>query len=82
MKKEDIITLPNAHLRERSRKIRAVTDEVRQFAKDMTNALSTGKIRDRTRSVLPLQQYKSTSLSELSLLEATSTKKKIVSSPY
>jgi peptide deformylase len=38
MKKEDIITLPNAHLRERSRKIRAVTDEVRQFAKDMTNA--------------------------------------------
>ena len=38
MKKEDIITLPNARLRQRSHKIRAVTDDVRQLVKNMTDA--------------------------------------------
>lgn len=38
MKKEDIITLPNAHLRQKSQKIRAVTDDTRQLVTDMTAA--------------------------------------------
>lgn len=38
MKKEDIITLPNLHLRQRSRKILVVTDESRKLANDMIAA--------------------------------------------
>lgn len=38
MKKEDIITLPNNHLRQKSQKISAVTDDTRQLIEDMTSA--------------------------------------------
>ncbi len=38
MKKEDIITLPNAHLRQKSRKVTVVTDDIRALADDMTSA--------------------------------------------
>lgn len=38
MKKEDIITLPNPHLRQKSRKISVVTDTVKQLVTDMTDA--------------------------------------------
>lgn len=38
MKKEDIITLPNAHLRQRSNRVHVVTDEILQLIKDMTDA--------------------------------------------
>jgi len=38
MKKEDIITLPNPHLREKSAKIHVVTDDVIKLVDDMTNA--------------------------------------------
>lgn len=38
MKKEDIITLPNPHLRQKSRKIPVVTDNVKQLVADMTDA--------------------------------------------
>lgn len=38
MKKEDIITLPNPHLREKSAKIHIVTDETQQLIADMTSA--------------------------------------------
>ncbi len=38
MKKEDIITLPNGHLRQKSEKIRNVTDGTRQLVADMTAA--------------------------------------------
>lgn len=38
MKKEDIITLPNPHLRQKSRKIPVVTDDVKQLVADMTDA--------------------------------------------
>jgi peptide deformylase len=38
MKKEDIIILPNPHLRERSAKVREVTDKVTQLIADMTSA--------------------------------------------
>lgn len=38
MKKEDIITLPNAHLRQKSSRVHVVTDEVRKLIKDMTDA--------------------------------------------
>lgn len=38
MKKEDIITLPNAHLRQRSRKVKAVDKETRELIIDMTDA--------------------------------------------
>lgn len=38
MKKEDIITLPNEHLRQKSRKIHVVTKEIEKLAKDMTDA--------------------------------------------
>lgn len=38
MKKEDIITLPNPHLREKSGKVHVITDETRQLINDMTAA--------------------------------------------
>ena len=38
MKKEDIITLPNTSLRQKSDRIHVITDEVRQLVKDMTSA--------------------------------------------
>lgn len=38
MKKEDIITLPNPHLRQKSRKIPVVTDDIKQLVTDMTDA--------------------------------------------
>ena len=38
MKKEDIITLPNPHLRNKSVRIREVDDSVKQLVKDMTDA--------------------------------------------
>ncbi|OGL23019.1 peptide deformylase [Candidatus Saccharibacteria bacterium RIFCSPHIGHO2_01_FULL_46_30] len=38
MKKEDIITLPNAHLREKSAKVHIVTDETHTLVKDMKSA--------------------------------------------
>lgn len=38
MKKEDIITLPNPHLRQKSEKIRTIDDDVKKLVDDMTNA--------------------------------------------
>lgn len=38
MKKEDIIALPNPHLREKSAKVHVVTDETTQLIADMTSA--------------------------------------------
>lgn len=38
MKKEDIITLPNAHLRQKSSRVHVVTDETKQLIDDMTSA--------------------------------------------
>ncbi|HEV7952279.1 MAG TPA: peptide deformylase [Candidatus Saccharimonadales bacterium] len=38
MKKEDIITLPNAHLRTKSTKVHVITDEVIRLVDDMTTA--------------------------------------------
>lgn len=38
MKKENIITLPNPHLREKSQRVHIVTDETRQLIQDMTDA--------------------------------------------
>lgn len=38
MKKEDIITLPNGHLRQKSQKIIAISDDARQLIADMTSA--------------------------------------------
>lgn len=38
MKKEDIITLPNIHLREKSTRVHVITDETRQLANDMVSA--------------------------------------------
>jgi peptide deformylase len=38
MKKEDIITLPNEHLRQKSRKIPVVTEDIQTLARDMTDA--------------------------------------------
>lgn len=38
MKKEDIIALPNPHLRQKSQRVHVITDEVRQLAQDMTDA--------------------------------------------
>ena len=38
MKKEDIITLPNEHLRQKSKKIHVITDEVKKLISDMTSA--------------------------------------------
>lgn len=38
MKKEDIITLPNPHLREKSAKVHVITDETIKLVDDMTSA--------------------------------------------
>lgn len=38
MKKEDIIALPNPHLRQRSARVHVVTDETKQLVADMTDA--------------------------------------------
>lgn len=38
MKKENIITLPNAHLRDKSAKIHVITDDVQALVKNMTAA--------------------------------------------
>lgn len=38
MTKDDIITLPNPHLREKSAKVREINDETLQLIKDMTDA--------------------------------------------
>lgn len=38
MKKEDIITLPNNHLRQKSLKVHVITDETTQLVDDMTSA--------------------------------------------
>jgi peptide deformylase len=38
MKKEDIITLPNTHLRQKSTKIHVITDETIKLIDDMTSA--------------------------------------------
>lgn len=38
MKKEDIITLPSPHLRQKSAKIHIVTDETKRLISDMTSA--------------------------------------------
>lgn len=38
MTKEDIITLPNPHLRERSQKVHVITPEIEQLVADMQNA--------------------------------------------
>jgi peptide deformylase len=38
MTKEDIISLPNPHLREKSRRVGLVTDEIRQVVEDMKSA--------------------------------------------
>jgi methionyl-tRNA formyltransferase/peptide deformylase len=38
MKKEDIITLPNVHLRQKSQKVHVLTDEVSTLIADMTSA--------------------------------------------
>ncbi len=38
MKKEDIITLPNSHLREKSQRIHVIDDVVKQLAHNMTSA--------------------------------------------
>ncbi len=38
MKKEDIITLPNPHLRQKSTRVHVITDDVKQLITAMTNA--------------------------------------------
>lgn len=38
MTKEDIITLPNPHLRDKSAKVHVITDDVAQLTKDMIDA--------------------------------------------
>lgn len=38
MKKEDIISLPNPHLRQRSKKVGVVTDEIKELIEDMKSA--------------------------------------------
>lgn len=38
MKKEDIITLPNNHLRQRSQKVGLITPEIKQIIRDMESA--------------------------------------------
>lgn len=38
MKKEDIITLPNSHLRQKSSRVRVVSDATRKLVADMTDA--------------------------------------------
>lgn len=38
MKKEDIITLPNPHLRQKSTRVHIITDDVKQLVTEMTDA--------------------------------------------
>lgn len=38
MKKEDIITLPNSHLRQKSKKVHVITDEIKKLVADMVEA--------------------------------------------
>ncbi len=38
MKKEDIITLPNPHLRQKSTRVHIITDDVKQLITEMTDA--------------------------------------------
>lgn len=38
MKKDSIITLPNAHLREKSTKVHVITDDTKKLIQDMTSA--------------------------------------------
>ncbi len=38
MKKEDIITLPNAHLRQKSSRVHVITDDTKKLIEDMTSA--------------------------------------------
>lgn len=38
MRKEDIITLPNQHLRQKSKKVHVITDEIHELVKEMTDA--------------------------------------------
>lgn len=38
MKKEDIITLPNPHLRQKSTRVHVITDDVKQLITAMTDA--------------------------------------------
>lgn len=38
MNRDNIITLPNAHLREKSKRIHVITDEVKQLVKNMESA--------------------------------------------
>lgn len=38
MKKEDIITLPNPHLRQKSARVHVITDETKKLVEDMTAA--------------------------------------------
>ena len=38
MTRDDIITLPNPHLREKSRRVKVITPEVEQLVRDMTDA--------------------------------------------
>lgn len=38
MKKEDIITLPHSHLREKSKKVSAIDEQTQQLVRDMTEA--------------------------------------------
>lgn len=38
MKKEDIITLPNEHLRQKSKKVHVITDDIRALVDDMVSA--------------------------------------------
>jgi peptide deformylase len=38
MTKDDIIVLPNPHLREKSKRVGVITDEIRQVVKEMTDA--------------------------------------------
>lgn len=38
MKKEDIISLPNEHLRSKSKKVPAITDEIKSLVDDMVSA--------------------------------------------
>lgn len=38
MTKEDIIALPNPHLRQKSQRVGVITDEIRQIARDMESA--------------------------------------------
>lgn len=38
MKKEDVIALPNPHLRQKSQRVHVITDETRQLIDDLTSA--------------------------------------------